>query len=236
MSYDSFDFKARTLPVVVAFAPAYLCAALLMAAFPSVQNWKMLVPLPVVIALSVIATHLGRDSGKKVEQVLWEEWGGPPTTTKLRWATAGNPIMHQERHRELQAIVGQNIELPNAEQEQQDPTRADQIYEAAVSILIARTGDHSKLKNDLIGYCFRRNVFGLRKLAYFVSIALGSIAVLILVIRVPIEINNTIPIVTFVGSLGWIILYTFWFTPGWVRQGADAYANELLKHVHIRSS
>lgn len=236
MSYDTFDFQARTLPVVVALVPAYLCAALLVAEIPAAKSWWNLLPIPVVLALSVLAKHLGRDAGKRIEKALWAEWGGPPTTQKLRWATAENLIIHRDLHQSLQAIVGPNITLPTPAQENADPVGADQIYEAATRVLITRTGQkdtYAKLKNDLVGYCFRRNVYGLRTLACTVAslISLGSIVAMVVIVRVPIDFDLTVPIVALIGSLVWIVLYTLWFTTEWVRRGAEAYADELLKHA-----
>lgn len=240
MSYDTFDFRSRTLPVVIALAPVYLCAVLLVPAIFSEKSWWTLLPVPLVLALSVIAKHLGRDAGKQAESALWEKWGGPPTTQQLRWATADNLIIHRHLHQSLQAIVGPDIALPTLEQESTDPDQADQIYEAAVRVLIARTQDkdtYAKLKNDLIGYCFRRNVYGLRKLAYTVAsiIFLGSIVAIALILHGAIDFGLATPIGTLLGSLAYILFFAFVFTPAWVRRGADSYADELLKHAHIVS-
>ena len=171
-----------------------------------------------------------------VRESLWENWGGPPTTQKLRWAGAENPIAHQDLHKALQKFIGPNITLPTPDQEKEDPARADHIYEAAVRTLIARTGNkesYPKLKNDLIGYCFRRNVYGLRTFAITVAgfLALGSIVAIVALPNNTGDISPTIPVVSLLIALAWIALYTAWFTSNWVRRAADAYADELLKHA-----
>ncbi|PAY24130.1 hypothetical protein CEY15_04820 [Dietzia natronolimnaea] len=236
MSFDTFDFRARTLPVVIAFVPVYVCAMLIAIEVPAAETWWNLLPIPVALALSALVTHLGRDAGKGVEKALWENWGGPPTTQMLRWAGAENPITQQDLHESLQAIVGTNITLPTSDQEKEDPTRADHIYEAAVRTLIARTGDkekYPKLKNDLIGYCFRRNVYGLRTFAIAVAgfLVIGSIVAIVALPSTPVDVGPTIPIVTLLIALVWIVLYAAWFTSNWVRRAADAYADELSKRA-----
>lgn len=236
MSFDTFDFRARTLPVIIALVPAYICAMLIAIEVLTAETWRNLLPIPVALALSALATHLGRDSGKRVEKALWEGWGGPPTTQKLRWTGAENPIAHQDLHNSLQAIVGPNITLPTPDQEKKDPARADHIYEAAIRTLIARTGNketYPKLKNDLIGYCFRRNVYGLRTFAITVAgfLSLGSIVAIVALPSAPVDVGPTIPVVSLLIALVWIVLYTAWFTSNWVRRAADAYADELLKHA-----
>ncbi|MEU2003964.1 hypothetical protein ACH47B_22775 [Rhodococcus sp. NPDC019627] len=241
MPFDTFDFRARTLPMIVVWFPVVLTATLIAAASPAVHRAWTLLPLPLILVLTVLAAHLGRDAGKKVEGPLWASWGGPPATSRLRWATASNPILHQSLHANVQALIGGQLRLPTKEEEAADPLHADQVYETAVRTLIARTSSkdtYPKLKNDLVWYSFRRNLYGLRKVGYILDtlLALASTAVIVTIVRTPFDYTLAVPIVGIFAAIVSAVFFYCVVTADWVRHSADAYADELVKHAHIVAS
>jgi hypothetical protein len=238
MSFDTFDFRARTLPMIVVWFPVILTATLTTAASPAVHRAWTLLPLPLIAVLTVLAAHLGRDAGKMVEDQLWASWGGPPTTSRLRWATAPNPILHESLHVNVQALIGDQPRLPTKEEEVADPLRADQVYETVVRILIARTSSkdtYPKLKKDLVWYNFRRNLYGLRKVGYILDglLALASTAVIMAIVLTLFDYNIAVPIVGVLAAIVSAVFVCCVITADWVRHGADVYADELIKHARI---
>lgn len=77
-----------------------------------------------------------------------------------------------------------------------------------------------------------------RKKAYILDMlcAGASVVAVVLALRTTLDYSITIPAVGFVSS---IIAATFFYrvvNSGWVRHGAEAYADELLKHARILAS
>ncbi|WP_154100404.1 hypothetical protein [Rhodococcus sp. YH3-3] len=241
MSFDTFDFRARTLPMIVVWFPAILTAAVIAAGYPAVHRLGTLLPLPLTFVLTVLAAHIARDAGKKIEASLWDAWGGPPATARLRWASAQNPVLHQDLHTNIQAIVGAQLQLPTKEEELADPVHADHVYETVVRTLIARTtskDDYAKLKNDLIWYSFRRNLYGLRRFAYWVDalLIIASIAAVVVLIRTSLDFSLTAPVIGFLAAAMSVIFFSCTVTAEWVRLSAEAYADELIKYVYVAPS
>ncbi|MBY3791040.1 hypothetical protein HQP42_01440 [Rhodococcus fascians] len=238
MSFDTFDFRARTLPMIVVWFPVILTATLIAGGSPAIDRAWTLLPLPLVLVLTVLAAHLSRDAGKKIEGWLWASWGGPPTTSRMRWAAALNPILHQSLHADVQAVIGGQLRLPTEREEASDPVHADQVYETAVRSLIARTSSkdtYPKLKHDLVWYNFRRNLYGLKRFGYILNTvwALVSAGFGAIIIRTPIDFNLAVPIAALLLSIVTAVFLYCAVTPDWVRRSADAYAEELIKHAHI---
>src|SRR5262249_25076210 len=80
---DRYERKARLLPgLIVALAPAVMAAT----AAHDLVTWYAAVGAGLGIEL-LLAFGLGlvaRAAGRRLEEPLWESWGGPPTTRWLR--------------------------------------------------------------------------------------------------------------------------------------------------------
>jgi hypothetical protein len=80
---DRYERKARLLPGLVAASPV----ALTVAAISAVQaHWYVALGTTAGVELLVafLLGHLARARGKAIEQRMWREWGGAPTTRWLR--------------------------------------------------------------------------------------------------------------------------------------------------------
>ncbi|MFD4932845.1 hypothetical protein ACFWMS_29170, partial [Peribacillus butanolivorans] len=118
-----------------------------------------------------------------------------------------------------------------------DPAHADHVYETVVRTLIARTNskdDYAKLKNDLIWYSFRRNLYGLRRFAYTVDALLivVSVAAVVVLIRTSLDFSLVAPVIGFLAAASSVVFFSCTVTPEWVRHSAEAYADELIKYVY----
>jgi len=185
----------------------------------------------IVGALSILGAQLGRDRGRDLQDRLWSDWGGAPTTQSLRLSGSEQSAYVSQCRADAERIL--SAALPSSEEEERDPVAADERYAAAVQGLIARTRDRKRfplLFEENVNYGFRRNCLGLRRYGIGVCVVVGMAAVALLIVGS--------------GSLGsrltdwsWPLaaafgLGAFWLkvvTPDWVRLPADAYARRLFE-------
>lgn len=158
---------------------------------------------------------------------MWAEWGGPPTTQRLRWSESTPKGAQQRRHSLIEGLISEP--LPSETEENADPTEADRRYEIAVAALRELTRDAFRFNlvaEENAEYGFRRNCLGLRLLA--VVVALLVLAVSGILILVASHGEFFIPLGVAVLSL------VFWagvVRASWVRVAADRYAVRLLETV-----
>jgi hypothetical protein len=123
--FDAYVRRARFYPAVIAAAPAFALAAILV-------SWNSL-GLPHVIATSTMAILLAvmsdaaRRRGRAVEPAIIQRMGGLPSITMMRYRDdTFDPAAKAAMHK----FVGGKIaaDVPTAESEQADPTAADDFY------------------------------------------------------------------------------------------------------------
>ncbi|HXR30363.1 MAG TPA: hypothetical protein VN752_04425 [Solirubrobacterales bacterium] len=187
----------------------------------------------IVGALSILGAQLGRDRGRNLQDRLWSDWGGAPTTQSLRLGASQPSAYVSQCRAETERLL--TDALPSREEEKNDPAAADERYVAAVRSLIARTRDRKRfplLFEENVNYGFRRNCLGLRRYGIGVCVAVGIAAVALLIFGSGAFGSRLThwswPLVTALG------LGVFWLkvvSPDWVRLPADAYACCLFEAV-----
>lgn len=79
---DEYERRARLVPGLLAIFPlAILLSVLSLRQLPTVSYVMGAVA---VIGMPVVVADVVRQHGRKAERVLWDSWGGPPTTVWLR--------------------------------------------------------------------------------------------------------------------------------------------------------
>jgi hypothetical protein len=227
---DSYSVKARWSPVFLVALPLLVaCVAFV----PSLSAWGKLWPLLGGAAVIILIDQLGRDAGKRMQPDLWASWGGAPTTTALRHRDSPNPVLLARRHEQLQRVLGHA--LPTEAEERADPVGADHAYEAATSILIARTRDHRKdlplVFVENCNYGFRRNMLGLRPWGMSVSL-LTALAVLAGLATTLAGISKFSEGLLGLAAAVAVIAFVIWWkavTRDWVRRVAETYAERLFE-------
>lgn len=169
---DPYDRHARLYPALLCLLPLLALMTLLYA--PNLSALAGVVTLAVSCGGLFLMTDICRELGKRLEERLFNEWGGKPTTQLLRHR---NGIIDSVTKRRYHAFLATkiNTQFPDAEQEKADPAAADEAYQSGARWLLDHTRpDLAKqfdlLFRDNVSYGFRRNALGVRPLAILVAI------------------------------------------------------------------
>jgi hypothetical protein len=178
----------------------------------------------------LIAAQLSRDAGRRIQDQMWESWGGSPTLQRLRYRE-GRPQARVDRaHAQIEKATG--ISLPDRHQEEADPTSADETYEDAIADLREITRDKDRfslLFKENADYGFRRNLLGLRPWGIAVSTVTIVASALLAVVPQHVPIERIL--VAAVPGVWALVLFAFFLlvvNQSWVRLCAEAYADRLL--------
>src|SRR3972149_5054142 len=168
--FDSYDLKAR-------IAPAFLISLPLLTSMTTCFDW----PGPILekilggsfwlfifYALSIFI----RNNGNSIEHKIWESWGGPPSTIIMRWRD--HKVSQELKQQYYNAVKGYlNLPLLTAEEENNDPEKADELITQAFKRVRTELGAKDpkglwSIENANYGFC--RNLLGSRKLWVVISI------------------------------------------------------------------
>ena len=228
---DRYSIQARLVPVLIVTLPVGL---FVVACFPDdLAGWSLVWGIISWCGGTILLAQLGRDMGARKENSLFELWGGKPTTRILRHSNSANPITLARRHKAITTLLD-SVTLPTPEEEKHNPDRADQIYDAAVTILRERTRDRNKFElifQENSSYGFRRNLWGMKPIGLAASVgAFFGICVCVVLGRAVIGEEG----IVFSALLGGLVLVlalvcALVITPDWVRISANAYAERLLE-------
>lgn len=172
---DPYDRQARLYPALLCLLPLLALITLLYA--PNVSALTAVVTLAVSCGGLFLMTNICREMGKRLEERLFHEWGGKPTTQLLRHRDA---LIDSVTKRRYHAFLASKIStsFPDAEQEKSDPSKADEVYQSGARWLLDHTRPDSGKQFDLlfrdnVTYGFRRNALGVKPVA--ITIAIGCL-------------------------------------------------------------
>lgn len=229
--FDPYERQARIAPALLVCLPVIVTAG---AWFPAGFAGAQLASGSIVayLGIAILATF-ARDAGKRVEPTLFKSWGGMPTTLLLRHRDSAVDATTKQRIHALLGARIPGIRFPSAEEEAHSPEAADQVYASATAWLRERTRDTKKFPLVLaenIGYGFRRNTFGVRRFALWVT--LGILLLNAIGVAGTAGPNLTqLSAATIAAILITVALLLFWFglvRASWVKEAAFAYAHRLL--------
>ncbi|MEO0828020.1 MAG: hypothetical protein AAFY20_00640 [Cyanobacteria bacterium J06639_14] len=234
---DAYVLRARVAPVVIISLPFLIKFA---HALISSNQLPTIVATGIIgLAIITLLAQLGRDRGKKLEPMLFQTWGGKPTTAILRHRDTRLDTVTKSR---LHGWLNQRIDglhLPDALVELDDPVEADKQYDSAVYWLRSKTADNqrfARLHEENVSYGFRRNLLGLKPLGIIFSILLIFAD---LVVNQPLTVDKTIDFLSqpsIAVALFLAVFLIFFVTESWVRNSAEAYAFALFNTVESLSS
>lgn len=241
---DPYERKARLYPALLASAPLFVMVALLYGANASAL--KSAFTIAISCGGLYLVTNVCRECGKRLEERLYRDWGGKPSTQLLRHRDSTIEAPTKKRYHTF--LAGKiNEVFPDAQQECDDPFRADAIYQSGVRWLLNHTRpDDSKrfelLFRENIAYGFRRNALGIKPIGLIIDLASMLWPLLkenviglappffdaAAITRMPDNATACV-IVSAVMVCAWL----FFFTKTSVRAAAFAYAEMLLRTCDV---
>lgn len=237
---DPYDRQARLWPALLALLPPIVTVGTIYG--PRVSALTNIATLLVACGGLYLLAQVSRERGKALENALFEEWGGKPTTQLLRHRDMTIETVTKSRyHAFLSKKLGQP--LPNADQESANPKAADDTYQSAVRWLLNHTRDTSRfdlLFKENIAYGFRRNALGLKPFALL--FAVGSVIFVGIKFSVvnasgwSTEAVSTLPdeaAACILVSLLILVVWTFFLTNRTVKTAAYTYAETLFRACDI---
>jgi hypothetical protein len=229
---DSYDRPARLYPALLAVAPVFIAALAIISA-DELTFIKSLGAFLIGCGGTFLLSQLGRDFGKACEKKLFQLWGGLPSIAILRHSDARLNASTKNRYHKRLATLVPEAHAPSVEDEQANPNAADQVYGAWSDYLRVNTRDKKTftlLFQELVNYGYRRNIFGLRIIGIILSsIALIASALWLYIVYVKFDKFSDGIAGAACFAIVFLGLWTFRFTPSWVRIAADAYAARLVE-------
>lgn len=222
---DRYTLHARIYPAVLVLLPVAITLI--------GRGWGSLNPINAGLTGGMLATvaygvsHLTRTAGRRLERKLFREWGGKPTTVRLRMRTATTGESKQRRDREYLAQLVPETPLPTLADESRDPAGAEESYEAVVAVLRELTRDsqkHPVVFAENISYGFRRNTLAIKKIG--IAAAAGCLAALTFQAWRAGLTGTTLLASSL--DLALLLFWAFVVTPSWVRDAAERYAEALF--------
>ncbi len=228
--FDQYSLRARLQPALLTLLPAAI--GVFAWAGPGVKWQSALWTLFGTAGGTCFLAIVARNFGKKIENGLWQSWGGSPTTQLLRHSGSANPVMRDRWHKSLAKLLGRPF--PTAQEEAANPNSADDVYGAAARLQINKTHDTKKYPlvfKENMHYGFCRNLYAMRAIGITVAI-LGIVASCAAGIWSIQSGNPDVrPWVCAVVCTLMFLLWVFVVKPSWVRVPAFAYAERLLESV-----
>jgi len=238
---DPYDRQARLYPALLCLLPLLALIALLYA--PNASALTGVVTIAVSCGGLFLMTNISREMGKRLEDRLYREWGGKPTTQLLRHRDG---IIDSVTKRRYHAFLSTklNFTFPDAEQEKSDPAKADEAYQSGARWLLDHTRPDDGKKVDLlfrdnVTYGFRRNALGSRPLG--ILIAAGCLVWVLVKEHALFGVGGKIidwsvsgqlsppAIASLAVSAVMLLVWIFFFTEASLRTSAFSFAETLLR-------
>lgn len=221
--FDAYSLRARVVPALLVVLPGLaLIAASGFSADPS-----QILGSTAVFGLGLVAAGFTRDRGKKLQESLWEDWGGDLLVQALRWRQG--PRQEVERRHEVVAVcLGSS--LPTVDAEAADNAAADRSYQQATEALRVRFREDDRLRilaDANAEYGMRRNCLGLRGLGMFFAAAS-------MLVSLGLWLASTGPnpgayLIAAAISVLFLLFWLFYVTPEWVKKAADRYQTHFFE-------
>jgi hypothetical protein len=169
---DPYERPARLYPALLALLPLFVLVMLLYG--PKATALTGAVTVAVSCGGLYLTTNLCRELGKPLEEKLYLEWGGKPTTQLLRHRDKTIEAVTKRRYHKFLADKI-NEAFPDKDEEANNPEAADEVYQSGVRWLLnhTRPDDNKKfylIFKENVDYGFRRNALGMKPAGLIVSI------------------------------------------------------------------
>lgn len=228
---DPYDRKARLYPALLSIMVPALAMLLVV---PTYQN-QLASMASVVVGLggTVLLSSIGRERGKRLESLLFREWGGAPTTQLLLRSKSNLDPISIERYQAFLESRIAGLSFLGLDEERSNLNRAVEVCDSAIRWLREATRDRNSFSlifAENINYGFRRNLLGVK------PFAIASLFATLMAVGAHAWYNgsgdaNFVSIESWLASILTIIALVFWtffVTADFVKTTAFAYASALL--------
>lgn len=231
---DTYSLRARLIPAIIAGAPAFALAAILVSW--SSFNFTQVVAAIGLTALFSVFSNVARVRGKAIEPGIFERMGGMPSTVMLRHSDMSFDAVSKGK---MHAFLAQklNEQAPTKEQEETDAAWADGFYDRGGNWLRENTRDTKKFPivfGENINYGFHRNLLGLRVPGFGLNALIVILCGTLLYFRFPIDVSRRFD-QALLTVLGVAVLHAcylaFFVNEANVSQSARLYARQLLRSI-----
>lgn len=230
--FDTYTLKARFLPSLLLGLPfliTFFCW------FPEIFPPDIIAVISfLLLSLSFPLSHIVRSKGKRIESILFEKWGGVPSTQLLRHSNKFLGEKEKKRYKDILGNLVSNISFPPKSVESKRPDYADDQYSSAIKWLISNTRDIKSFPlvfAENVNYGFRRNMYAIKYLAINILSVSITINVVFLfwswqskILDIPL-----LGVISFALILVMAITWIFFVKSNWVKETAFEYAKQLLQ-------
>lgn len=229
---DNYERKTRLTPGLYGILPvATTVTTLGLDKFPLIAGLVGL--LSATGGAWLLATLVG-DLGRKAQPVLFEKWGGYPTTKVLRLREeTDNPVQRDGWRAAAQRLTG--VTLYTAAEETADPADADQRISAAEAQLLhlGQEGGEPAVRNENVAFGYQRNMYGFRHVGRL--IAAMCVVIQVGAIFTPLQVSTSACIVGAGVATGFFLLWMFLPSETRAQHAAERHARQLFIAAQNRS-
>jgi hypothetical protein len=224
---DPYEIRARMAPAAIISLPLAI-SIMTIASVISDKLTELILGSGFVLVVFVYAlSFLVRYFGRKIEDDLWDSWGGAPSTRLNRWRDL---TFRDDLKQQLHDAVGNHcgIKLSSREEERNNPQKADeQIVQAFLQVkaMVRQDDPEGIWTKHNAEYGFHRNLLGSRSLWLAFSIigiaACGAALYLKndAILTFSLALNILLATVSILG--GW------YFLPKMIKNSAERYAESI---------
>jgi len=213
-----------------------LLPGLLLAAVPALTAWAVLqefttwsiaagTSIGVEFLAAFLLGHLARARGRRVEEVLWKEWGGPPTTRWLRpWDNTCSDQQKSKWRAAIKKLTDLTLSASVREGSEQDDV--DRVNNDAVRQLryfLRGKPEAAMVATHNEDYGFARNLCGVRW--HWVVICVACFVAMAIAFAFGLRPFGGLAIAGGCTIIAFLIAREL---PAYVRRSADRYAESLL--------
>jgi len=225
--FDVYILEARLRPALMAISPAVVSLVLLWPA--DVLVWRSISVVLVICGAAVLLTHLARARGRTLEIVLFERWGGKPTTALLRHRDTRLDANTKLRYLNFLSSHVPGWQPPTAQEEKDDAQSSDARFDSAIRWLLEYSRDRRAFPlvfAENVSYGFRKNLLGLKPIG--MAIAIASILTTIFLIYLEVANRTAVTWLVLCYDICAVLTWVWLVRSNWVKGAADAYAHCLL--------
>lgn len=237
--FDHYTINARFKPAFFSILPAVITVFAWLPVSKTIigSTLTILISFGVMTFISSLISNLGN----KVQEKLFSQWGGAPTTIIMRHSDDTLDKHTTSRYHQWLNTKINNIEMPNIEDEKTNPDDAEHKYRSATNYLREYSRNKKKyptVYNDNVSYGFSRNLLAIKKFGLFitlVSVLINSYLIkpVFTIDNITLEYILNSEYILGVGSLSvsvvFLLVFLFLINEGFVKQRAFRYAKSLFE-------